>query len=321
VKLVPGLLLAGAAVALALGVHEAAPDVPALVLAVALGVVLANASAVPATAAPGLRVAASLLLRAGVVLLGFDLAFPDILGLGGKALLVVIAVVAVTFAGTLWAGTRLGVSRELSLLVAVGFSICGVSAIAAANAVVDAEEDEVTFSVALVTLCGTLAILTLPALREPLGLDAEAYGAWVGASVHDVGQVVATSSTAGGEALATRVVVKLTRVLLLAPLVALLAVALSRRERGGVRAARVPAFIALFVVAVGLASLDVLGASAIVRIDDTRTVLLGMALFAIGTRVHLRQLALIGPRPLALGLASWALIAAIAFAGVTIAWP
>jgi uncharacterized integral membrane protein (TIGR00698 family) len=157
-------------------------------------------------------------------------------------------------------------------------------------------------------------------LREPLGLDVEAYGAWVGASVHDVGQVVATSSTAGSEALATGIVVKLTRVLLLAPRVALLAVALSRREQGGVRAVRLPLFIVLFVGAVGLASLDVLGESAIVRIDDTRTVLLGMALFAIGTRVHLRQLARIGARPLALGLASWALIAAIAFAGVTIAW-
>ena len=74
------------------------------------------------------------------------------------------------------------------LLVAIGFSICGVSAIAAARGVIDADEDEVTFSVALVTLCGTIAIVTLPAVcRAPLGLDDEQYGAWVGASVHDVG--------------------------------------------------------------------------------------------------------------------------------------
>ena len=121
-------------------------------------------------------------------------------------------------------------SDDLSLLVATGFSICGVSAIAAANGVIDADEDEVAFSVALVTLCGTLAIVTLPPLHGALGLDDEQFGAWVGASVHDVAQVVATSSTAGSVALATAIVVKLTRVMLLAPLIA--GIALRHRQTG-----------------------------------------------------------------------------------------
>ena len=165
------------------------------------------------------------MLQLGVVLLGLDLVFPDILALGVRALAVVVAVVAITFFGTRWAGRRLGISDDLSLLVATGFSICGVSAIAAANGVIEADEDEVAFAVALVTLCGTLAIVTLPPLQGPLGLDDEQFGAWVGASVHDVAQVVATSSTAGGVALATAIVVKLTRVMLLAPLVAGIAAA------------------------------------------------------------------------------------------------
>ena len=227
----PGLALAGMAVAIALALHTAVDQLPPLVLCVALGVLLANAARVPQFAVAGLSFAAGSLLRAGVVLLGFDLVFPDILALGVKALAVVVAVVAITFAGTLWAGRRLGLSPNLSLLVATGFSICGVSAIAAANGVVEADEDEVTFAVALVTLCGTLAIVTLPPLRGPLGLDSEAYGAWVGASVHDVAQVVATSSTAGSVALSTAIVVKLTRVMLLAPIVALIAVRHARTAR------------------------------------------------------------------------------------------
>ena len=192
---------------------------------------------VPAAAAPGLRTAAGPVLKLGVVLLGLDLVFPDILALGFKALLVVVAVVAITFFGTRWAGRRLGISDDLSLLVATGFSICGVSAIAAANGVIDADEDEVAFSVALVTLCGTLAIVVLPPLRGPLGLDDEQFGAWVGASVHDVAQVVATSSTAGSIALATAIVVKLTRVMLLAPLIAGIAVTHRRGGRRRTRAA------------------------------------------------------------------------------------
>src|SRR4051794_1698679 len=259
IRQAPGLALAGAGVAGSLGAHRAFPALPPLVLCVALGIAVANVAHVPASAAPGLRTAAGPVLKLGVVLLGLDLVFPDILALGVKALLVVIAVVAITFFGTRWAGRRLGISDDLSLLVATGFSICGVSAIAAANGVIDADEDEVAFSVALVTLCGTLAIVVLPPLQGPLGLDNEQFGAWVGASVHDVAQVVATSSTAGSVALATAIVVKLTRVMLLAPLVAGIALERGRdarsasAESGASRPPLVPPFIIAFVVMIGIA--------------------------------------------------------------------
>jgi uncharacterized integral membrane protein (TIGR00698 family) len=286
---------------------------------VALGVLVGNSGLVPAFAQPGLAYAGTALLRAGVVLLGFDLVFPDVLALGVRALAVVVAVVAITFVGTLWVGRLLGVSPTLTLLVASGFSICGVSAVAAANGVVEADEDEVAYAVALVTLCGTLAIVVLPLLREPLGLDAESYGAWVGASVHDVGQVVATASTAGAAALATAIVVKLTRVLLLAPLV--LALGLARGRTARLRGATaVPPFLLVFVAAIALASLDVLPRQALDAIDAARTLLLGAALFAIGARVRLARLRRLGGRPLALGLGSWAMIAVVAYGGVRLAW-
>ena len=317
----PGLALAGAGVAVSLGAHAAFPGLPPLVLCVALGVALANIGHVPTAARPGLVVAAGPVLKLGVVLLGLDLVFPDILALGIRALAVVVGVVAVTFFGTRWAGKRLGISDDLSLLVATGFSICGISAIAAANGVIEADEDEVAFSVALVTLCGTLAIVTLPPLQGLLGLDDEQFGAWVGASVHDVAQVVATSSAAGSVALATAIVVKLTRVMLLAPLIA--AIALRHRKPAtttGARPPLVPPFIVAFVAMVVVASIGVLPDRAIARIDDLRTVLLGMALFALGTRVDIDRLRQIGPRPLVLGLASWLLIAVVAFVGVQLAW-
>ena len=228
------------------------------------------------------------------------------------------AVVALTFFGTRWLGARLGLSPGLSTLVAVGFSICGVSAIAAAKDVVEADEDEVTFAIALVTLCGTLAIVVLPSLRETLGLDEDAFGGWVGASVHDVGQVVATASVAGSTALATAVVVKLTRVLLLAPMIAFLALGSRRNVPGGPRRSPVPLFVVLFLAAIGLASLGLPGPGVVAQIDDLRSLLLGAALFAVGTRVTIARLVRIGPRPLVLGLLSWILIATISYAAVTI---
>lgn len=133
-----------------------------------------------------------------------------------------------TFTATRWLGRRLGVPPARALLVATGFSICGASAVAAMEPVADGDEQDTGIAIALVTLCGSLAILLLPALRGPLGLDPTAFGSWVGASVHDVGQTVATADRVPG-ALTAAVVVKLSRVVLLAPLVTGVSLARNRR--------------------------------------------------------------------------------------------
>ncbi|MGH9024480.1 MAG: YeiH family protein [Acidimicrobiia bacterium] len=163
----------------------------------------------------------------GIVLLGFQLGVQEVAGLGAAGLTFVLTVVAATFFGTRWLGARLGVIRPLSLLVASGFLICGASAISAVAGVVEADEDDVACSIALVTLCGSLAIGLLPLLAGPLGLHGRGVGTWVGASVHDVAQVVAAASLDGQIAVQVAVVVKLSRVILLAPLVA--ALSLGRR--------------------------------------------------------------------------------------------
>ena len=315
--LVPGLLLAGAGACAGLVVHALVPGMPVVLVALILGLLVANVTSVPAAAQPGLAIASGALLKVGIVLLGFELVLQDILSLGGRALAVVIIVVLTTFFGTRWAGRRLGLSNGLSLLVATGFSICGVSAIAAARGVTDAEEEEVTYAIALVTLCGSLAIVVLPALRNPLGLDEHAFGIWVGASVHDVAQVVATSSAVGSVAVASAIVVKLTRVLLLAPLVA--GIGWSQDRRGNAaRVKLVPPFVLAFVGAALLRSADLVPQGVLTVLADAKTVLLAVALFAVGARVEFRRLLAVGGRPLILGLSSWAIVAAVAYLGVRV---
>jgi uncharacterized integral membrane protein (TIGR00698 family) len=231
--LVVGLALTSAGVAVAALLNRRLPELSMLTAAVVLGVLARNLGLVPAKAQAGTRWAARHLLRFGIVLLGLQLAIPEVLHLGGRALALVAVVVCATFFGTQWLGRRLGVPPGQSLLVATGFSICGASAIAAMDGVTENEERDVVTAIALVTLCGSLAIAVLPLLRSPLGLSVEQFGLWTGASVHDVGQVVATAAAVPG-AMATAVVVKLTRVVLLAPLVAGMSVA--RRRRGEVKA-------------------------------------------------------------------------------------
>jgi uncharacterized integral membrane protein (TIGR00698 family) len=317
--LAPGLALALAGAGAGFLVHALFPGVPVVLVAIALGLLVANAWGIPAAAQPGLALASGLLLRVGIVLLGFELVLQDMLTLGARGLVVVVAVVLATFLGTRWAGRRLGASAGLSLLVATGFSICGVSAIAAARGVSDADEEEVTYAIALVTLCGSLAIVLLPALRPVLGLDEHDFGVWVGASVHDVAQVVATSSAVGGVAVATAIVVKLTRVLLLAPLVAWIAWR-DGRSAGVGRLQLVPPFVLAFVAAAALRSAGLVPAGLLPVLADTKTVLLALALFAVGARVELRRLFAVGGRPLVLGLSSWAIVAAVAYAGVLVVW-
>lgn len=311
----PGLALAACAAGIAFGLHRLAVGVPAVLIALVLGLLVANTAGIPARVVPGLALASGAGLKLGVVLLGFELVFGDMLTLGGRGLLVVVTVVVVTFVGTQLAGPRLGISRGLSLLVATGFSICGVSAIAATKDVSTADEEETTYAIALVTLCGSMAIVILPLLRKPLGLDDHAYGMWVGASVHDVAQVVATASAVGGAAVTTAIVVKLTRVLLLGPLVSWIAWREGRRV-GTPWHRFVPPFIVAFVVAASLRSAGLVPGALLSPLSDAKSLLLTLALFAVGCRVDVRKLVSIGIRPLALGLSSWAIVAGVAYVGV-----
>ncbi|MFJ7249325.1 YeiH family protein [Kitasatospora sp. NPDC098652] len=331
----PGLLLAAVGVATAIAVHAAVPAVPKLTAAVALGMAAAHLPGlrpvVRGVARSGLSTAGKRLMRLGIVLLGLKLSLDDVLGLGWATVAMVLTVVAATFAGTLWLGRRLGLPGDQPLLVATGYSICGASAIGAVSQAAGSEEEDVASSVALVTLCGTLAIAVLPLLQHPLGLGELEFGRWVGASVHDVGQVVATAQTGGPGALREAVLVKLMRVVLLAPLVAGVAVTVRRNARTARRAGAagtagtartgsrppiVPLFVAGFLAMIVLRTTGVLPERALTLAGDAQELLLAAALFGLGSAVHLPTMAKTGGRIALLGLGSWVVVAGVSYAGV-----
>jgi uncharacterized integral membrane protein (TIGR00698 family) len=317
-QLLPGLLAAAAAVVLALAVHSVVPALPAMTLAVAAGLLAANVPGLGGwTAGPGragLDFAGKHLMRAGIVVLGLKVSLLDVLGLGWAALLLITGVVLAAFAGTYGISRLFRLPPPVSLLIATGFSICGASAIGAMAAVRRIRQQDTVLPVALVTLCGTLAIGVLPLLIGPLGLGPEVFGAWAGASVHDVGQVVATAQTAGAASLAVAVVVKLTRVILLAPVVA--AAGLHHRNStdagaGLTRPPIVPLFVLGFVALAALRTTGWLSPGVLDAAAVLQDVLLGMALFGLGSAVRVGQLLHTGARALLAALASWLLIAGL----------
>ncbi|GGP86576.1 membrane protein [Streptomyces virginiae] len=306
-------------------VHRLVPAVPMLTASVVLGIAVAHIPGprtfVRGAARAGLSLAGRRLMRIGIVLLGLGLGLDQVLRLGWATVAMVVGVVAATFFGTLWLGRRLGLPGDQPLLIATGYSICGASAIGAVSEVSGSDEEDVAASVALVTLCGTLAIAVLPLLQDPLTLSDPAFGRWVGAGVHDVGQVVATAQTAGPDALGEAVLVKLMRVALLAPLVAAVAFSVRARRRGvrtssGRRPAPVPLFVAGFLAAAALRATGVLPDVALEWAHTTQEALLAAALFGLGSAVHLPTLARTGGRAAALGLGAWVVVAGVSYAGV-----
>ncbi len=322
----PGLTAAALAAAAAWGIHWLVPAIPLLTAAVALGIIVGQLPfarpALNGSLAPGLAVASRRLMRIGIVLLGLKLSLVDIANLGWVTILTTVLIVIVTFVGTIGLGRLFRLPGHQPLLVATGFSICGASAIGAMSGVVRAKDEETATPVALVTLCGTLAIFVLPVFWHPLGLTNVQFGHWVGAGVHDVGQVVATAQIAGSAALAVALVVKLTRVLMLAPMVAITSVVERRRHVDPDPAAKRPPIVPLFVagfIAAMLVRTFLPPSPAVLSVADTvQTVLLAMALFGLGSAVRLRTLVGTGWRALAVGLLSWVLIAALGLGAVAI---
>ena len=326
----PGVVAALGVGATCLALTSAVPVVPGLLVAILVGAVARSAGWLPAALEPGLAWTGRRLLRAGVVLLGLQLSVGDLLGLGGREALVLVATVAATFAATSWLGPRLGVGRRLTLLVATGFSICGAAAVAAMSPVADAEEDEVATAVALVTVYGTLALVAVPLAAGALGLPDRTAGLWAGMSVHEVAQVVAAAGTVSAAALSVAVVAKLARVVLLAPLVA--GVGLVRRraaaraaaeDGAGVAAASgrgaaplVPLFVVGFVAAVAVRSAGLVPDAVLPAVKPVTTLLLGAAMTALGTQIHLGRLVRTGARPLALGAAATAVAMTVSLAGL-----
>ena len=319
----PGLALAAVGAAAAWGIHRLVPVVPWLTAALVLGVIVGclppARSALDGVFRAGLALSSRRVLRIGIVLLGLDLSLGDIASLGWLSIVAIVALVAVSFVVT-WLIARLfRLEREESVLLAAGFSICGVSAVAAMAGARGIDERETGRPIALVTLYGTLAIVVLPVLSSLLGLDAVQFGRWVGASVHDVGQVVATAQTGGAAALAVALVVKLTRVLMLAPMVAI--ASLDTRRRAGTESSVklppvVPLFIVGFVVAVLIRSFVPLPSGFFAATDVIHDALLATALFAIGASLRLERLVRSGIRSILAGLVAWIAILGLGLAFV-----
>lgn len=308
-----GLLLTASLALLATALHRlpGLHFLSSLILAVILGIVVRNSLTVPAACQPGIRFTLKRILRLAIILLGLRLSVAQILAVGPKGLGIVAFVLGSTFVFTCWLGRQLGVSQQLSQLIASGTSICGASAVIATNSVVEGSDEDVAYAVTIVTVFGTLSMLLYPLLSSWLALTPEAFGVWAGASIHEVAQVVAAAfqtSQVSGE-LAT--IAKLSRVMFLIPVMLMLGVLSFRRQAGTPQKLPIPWFVLGFVALIGVNSLQILPVTLTENITQGNKFLLTVALVAMGLETKLQKFKQMGLRPLYLGAAAWLFISCL----------
>ena len=315
----PGLAFAAVGTAVAVAVNTLVPAVSPLLIAIVLGAICANAVPLPAATRPGLAIVSKTVLRIGVALLGLQLVLGDILGLGFGVIAMVVVIVAGGIAGTLWIGKLLGIGYTQRLLIACGSSICGAAAVAAVDGVVDADEEEVAAAIGCVVVFGTVMIPTVPFLAHVFGMSELDAGEWAGGSIHEVAQVVAAGGMIGSSALGVAVVVKLARVVLLAPVLAVISI----RQRsavgdGGKRPPLVPLFVLGFLALVVARSVDVVPEPVLDLGQHIQVIALTGAMFALGTGVRLSLFRSVGSRPFILASCATVLVGALGLGGALI---
>lgn len=306
-RLLPGLLLCAVVTAAAYGLARLPGPaiVGALGISLLIGVVWRAVFGVPAVATPGVAFSARTLLRLGIVLLGVRLDLGLLLGAGPRVLLVDLAVVTVGILVIERVGRAFGLERGMRLVLAVGCSVCGASAIAAAAPVVGAKDDDVSVAIGIVSLLGTLGVIAYTFAAPALALTAHAYGLLTGATLHEVAQVLAAGAAGGPLALDVATLTKLTRVALLAPALLVIAALLRRADRGAARAnldgtARqrptppLPGFLIGFLVVGLLHSIGAFPAPAAGAMQAASLLLTATAMAGTGLGVDLRVVRRLG---------------------------
>lgn len=275
--------------------------------AIVIGIVIGNVVTIGDWARPGINFATRFLLRAGIVLLGFQITVAQVLSLGATSLLAVALTLATTFAAILVVGRLLNVPRPLTELIAAGTSVCGASAIMAANSVVKADEEDVAYALATVTIFGTLSMVFFPLLQPLLGLDGQAFGLWAGAAIHEVGQVTAAAFQSGESAGLTGTLAKLFRVALLVGVLATLSIRARTASRKNL-VATFPIYVLVFLGVIAVNSAVAVPAAMEEVLNMTSVAFLSIALGAMGLKAEVRTILRRGPRPMLLGLFGWMFI-------------
>lgn len=282
-----------------------------LVVGIVIGIFYANTlhNKIPSAWEGGITFSGKKILRFAIVFYGFRITFQQIAEVGIDGFMVSLIMLSTTFVLGTYVGIKLfKMDRDTSMLSASGASVCGAAAVLATEPVLKSQEHKAAIAVSMVVLFGTIAMFLYPVLYTTgvFDMTAREFGIYVGGTIHEVAQVVAVPASVPGldqEAANAAVIVKMTRVIMIAPMLIILGMYLSYASRktgdkaGGVTLV-IPWFAVYFVAMAGFNSLGVVPANIVDIINTVDTFLLTMAMTALGMGTRFAKFKGLGLAPL-----------------------
>ena len=288
-----------------------------LVVGIVLGIFYANTlhNKFPSAWESGITFSGKKILRFAIVFYGFRITFQQIGEVGIEGFLVSLIMLSSTFLLGTWAGFKLfNMEKDTSMLISSGAAVCGAAAVLATEPVLKAEEHKTAIAVSMVVLFGTISMFLYPvlytAIIEPatgfLHMSPREFGIYVGGTIHEVAQVVAVPASVPGapvDMANSAVIVKMTRVIMIAPMLIVLGLYLSytAKKSGGESSAVklvIPWFAVYFVGMAGFNSLHLVPEMIVNYINEIDTFLLTMAMTALGMGTRFAKFKGLGLAPI-----------------------
>lgn len=270
----------------------------------------------------GIQFTSKKLLQTSIVLLGFGMNLFTVIEVGRQSLYVMLFTLSAAFITAYFLGKAMKLPKNTSILIGVGTSICGGSAIAATAPVIGADDDEIAHAISTIFLFNVIAVVLFPFLGRLLGMSDTAFGIWAGTAINDTSSVVAAATawsevSGSSDALVLATIVKLTRTLMIIPITLFLSIYQTRHgfQSGSSKSVNfiktVPWFVVGFLVAAVIGTIGLIPISLAVTLSKVGKFMIVMAMSAIGLSTSIRKLLKNGVRPIGLGLACWAAVAIV----------
>lgn len=285
----------------------------ALVIALILGMLVQVSRAIVVSAQPGTGFISNKFLRLGIILLGFRLNLEALADSGIKTIILAIVVVAFTIVTVYFLCKWLKVEDSLGLMAACGCGICGAAAVMGVSPQVKAKNDDAVLAVAVVCILGTVFTLIEVGLKPVLGMTPTQFGVMTGSSLHEIAHAVAAGGAGGTQALDASIIMKLSRVLLLAPVAVIVGIIAQRKAKATTDEKSklpIPWFMGGFLLTSAIGTFVAMPAELLNGLVSVAYICLGMAMAALGMSVNFQVIIRRGGRVfLAATIGSVALLA------------
>jgi uncharacterized integral membrane protein (TIGR00698 family) len=311
-KIIPGILLSVLIAIPAWFIGKSFPIIGSPVLGILFGMILADWKR-PEIFNNGIKYTSKKLLQYSIILIGFEMNLYNIFAVGKQTIFLMMFTLSAAFITAYYVGKLLKLDGNVKILIGVGSSICGGSAIAAAAPVIHASDEEIAHSISTIFLFNVIAAFIFPAIGHMIGMQDQNFGLWAGTAINDTSSVVAAGYSFSNEAGNLAVIVKLTRTLMIVPVTLFLAIYTSKKgskEQTDYNIVKIfPWFVLGFIATAIINTFLPIDHTVTHFLSQTGKFMIVIAMASIGLNTNIVKLIKSGTKPILLGFICWIVLA------------